>query len=778
LYSGADPRFQNFTLISTSPPTNNQYYLSNDLRVFTFTPGISTAPPGLAFSDPYQYLRGFLNYLNTTYSTPAGGDPFTGALAAFPQSGQFSDDSSVTPYTYQNGQRYNNYNFGIARVRLDGVNNDQASDVKVFFRLWTANSPDTWFDTTNIYTTTTTTTASGSLDYPTPAPNDYTFPVFGTSKPTLADPANSEFGTTSTTPPVATGLNARDLTVPTGGELWAYYGCFFDLYSNPSPYPTNLLGGTHHCMVAQIDYSASPILNANGQWATPWTNNKLAQRNLSYTAGGNPVAQTQIIPQTFDIAPTAPVPTTAATALQRPDDLLIDWATVPAGSTANVYWPGINASDVIALANQWYSAHDISASDIHTLLMPITDAKQTYIPIPTSAGEKFAGLITINLPSTIVKGMEFQIVVQRITTALYTPRIIAIAEVPRLASNSQKVIHAAAEAPQQNTNGETYYWRQIVGSFSLHIPIVPHENLLPTEYDSLAILKWRLTQIPPTHRWYPVIERLIAATEGRIEGAGGDPAQVPPSPTGAPISVTAPGSGSGNKGCGCECCKKAPCHHHHAHGHGECGHGKGLECGKHHCPHEPKKHEKKCPKCDKGGEKDCHHHQSHYPCHGKPCDKHIEKEICNDCEKGGEKCTKHKGSEKEKCKDCEAGGGKCNKHDDNRCLPRRRRPDSSDGDETSPPRRRRPDPLVGKVSEIRYDCQGAFGGLGLRVECCEAEVRVDFCEICQIGLTGRIVDAFHSGNTVRIVLDEDERIEELGYIAREKVPHRDEVYVR
>jgi hypothetical protein len=725
-YSGADPRFQNFTSLSTSPPTNNQYYLSDDLRVFTFAAGLTPTPPGVTFSDPYSYLEAYLNYLNTTYNTPtANGDPFAaGALATFPQNtptgnDELTNDASVTPFTYQNGIQYSNYNFGIARVRLSGTQGDTASGVKVFFRLWSGgSSPDTWFDTTNIYTTST----SGPLDYPVPAPNDYTFPVFGTLEPTLTDPSNPEFGTTSATPPVATGINIRDLTVPAGGELWVYYGCFLDLYSTPSPYPTSLLGGAHHCMVAQIDYSASPIINANGQWSTPQNNDKLAQRNLSYVPGGNPVAQTQIIPQVFDITPTTPVPTTAATPLQRPDDLLFDWATVPSGSTANIYWPGVNASDVIGLANQWYAYHSISASDTHTLVVTINDTKQTYIPIPTSAGEKFAGLITINLPGTIVKGMEFQVVVERITTIQYTPQIIPI---PKIAHQTdvappqfEKSVITAAALPQADSNAP-YYWRQIIGSFSLRIPIVPHGNLLPAEYDGLAILKWRLTQMPPTNRWYPVIERLIGVTEGRIEGAGGDPTLIPPSgsPRGAPVSVTVPGSGG--KG-GCDCGTNHPCHHHrHV---------------KHHCTH--KKHEKeKCCECEEDSEPPYHHHPRQEP-------------------RGT-----HKKHEKEKCHECEQEGkGKCDKHKSQPHHHPKHSPECH------------PEKLVkvtGKISEIRYDCEGAFCGLVLKADCCREEVRVEICERCQGGLTEKIIGAFNARNLVSLSLDEEGRIEELGYVAQE-----------
>ena len=40
----------------------------------------------------------------------------------------------------------------------------------------------------------------------------------------------------------------------------------------------------------------------------------------------------------------------------------------------------------------------------------------TYIPIPAGAGGSFAGLFTVDLPSTVRYGDEFDILVRRITT--------------------------------------------------------------------------------------------------------------------------------------------------------------------------------------------------------------------------------------------------------------------------------------------------------------------------------------------------------------------------
>jgi hypothetical protein len=58
--------------------------------------------------------------------------------------------------------------------------------------------------------------------------------------------------------------------------------------------------------------------------------------------------------------------------------------------------------------------------------------------------------------------------------------------------------------------------------------------MLRPDEDTLAVMKWRLQQMPLSNRWYPVLKRYISYLSARIEGLGGDPNAIPPSPDGAP----------------------------------------------------------------------------------------------------------------------------------------------------------------------------------------------------------------------------------------------------
>jgi hypothetical protein len=150
LLPGADPYF--------SPLAPNvkgeQWYLNQDLRVFTVCPGINNSPivdgsrSGRPFLTPnlptdweagpgYSYITSLLNYFNS----PGTADPFS----LLPdQSSALTEDSTVAPAQINPSgtgptDKYANYVFAVARVRCSGPSDGKP--VKVFFRLFTSNSP-------------------------------------------------------------------------------------------------------------------------------------------------------------------------------------------------------------------------------------------------------------------------------------------------------------------------------------------------------------------------------------------------------------------------------------------------------------------------------------------------------------------------------------------------------------------------------------------------------------------------------------------------------------
>jgi hypothetical protein len=520
LLYGADPYLAN-----VDPSQGNVNWLSQDLRVFTATPSVNNTPvPGSppfgadSFDGAYAYIQALLGYLNASFNNPAGIDPFNPASNVIPQqSGAYTGDSSVTPST----NSHKDYNFAVARVRMRGPQGSagEAQNTRVFFRLWSTQTADTDFQSS---TYPSHTDAAGLPDWPQPAADSHTFPFFATGNaPNLNDPNNPEYGTN--------GVNNKTILNLTGDQVWAYYGCFLNVYDpanviNGQPVQ-NLLNGTHHCLVAQIAYDGAPIVNANGVTESPGNSDKLAQRNLQVTASDNPgPPSTHVIPQTFDLRPSLAPILGQDVLLQYPDELMIDWGNTPVGSKASIYWPQANASQILQTASRLYASHLLSAADANTIQCQVTGGI-TYVPIPSGASQNLAGLLTIDLPQTVVTGQEFNIVLRRLVT-----RRLIEPPPPRIASREVLTAirgdHARAALPMN--------WRYVAGTFQVKIPVATATSMLPQEEDTLAIFKWRLGAMSPSNRWYPVLNRYIGYIEGRVRGLGGDPDKIPPSPDGAP----------------------------------------------------------------------------------------------------------------------------------------------------------------------------------------------------------------------------------------------------
>ena len=218
--------------------------------------------------------------------------------------------------------------------------------------------------------------------------------------------------------------------------------------------------------------------------------------------------------------------------LDLPDELMVDWGNTPAGSTASFYWPQLNAADVVALAGKIYGSHLLSVADANTVKCTVTKGV-TYIPIALASGVNFAGLLTIDLPKTVRYGQEFNIVLRRVSTIQVdtepVPRIEARPThrthslPPREHQPRPGGLNEAGPVPPSNPappTPEISTWRQIAGAFQVRIPVTTSAVMLPIEENTLAVLKWRLEQISPVNRWYPVLDAMSHWSLGEWLGWG------------------------------------------------------------------------------------------------------------------------------------------------------------------------------------------------------------------------------------------------------------------
>ncbi len=498
-------------------------WLSIDLRVFHVRAGEHRfgATMGANASLAPQYIRDVIQNFTAGHGT-AGGETFDGlerreepsALYIFPTDGPGGTGNKV-------------FNFALAKVRYIGTIG--AANVRVFFRLFTCQTTTAAYDQSTSYRRWPANPAGHPIPLAGIRGNEYvTLPFFAEARVDSTavnmnrqtDPANIQ--------PFA----------PTGGaEVDVFYGCWLDInqplkpdgsannvlpavvpsinkdgpFSNAVPIQQAIMRNPHQCLVAEIAFD--PIAIPAGKDPSNW--DKLAQRNLAWSDLPNPgVDGSRRALNPFEVRP-------SAFNLQRdrsPDELMIDWRNLPAGTTASIYLPAVLANEVIGMASRMYTSHDLRASDEYTIECAARGI--TYIPVPIGSGIDFAGLLSVTLPPSIRRGQVFNVVVRQVTDAFGLRK----SSTPEFEERGQTAASAARSSEIR--------WRRTVGAFELAIPIHTKEVLLEPEERLLSLLRWVQMAIPKQSRWFSVFERYLGYVGDRVTGFGGDPAQVPASPFG------------------------------------------------------------------------------------------------------------------------------------------------------------------------------------------------------------------------------------------------------
>ena len=534
---GEDPYFQN---LDKTNPKAYPIWLSYDVRFFKTTPSQMPLTFGIPnptdASDCISYIQNVISYLNT---------PAAIASDAFDNTLSQNEDTSALEYLPADKSGNLTFNFAVARVRiLANSSGTLPSPVRVFFRLFPVQSTATTFAEVG--------TAEGAYRWGTDGSTGHkialmgvgtnqqgalewtTVPCFAAARINLAPsnlPMNQQHD----------DANARTITTIAGQEVDTFFGCWLDLNQQgvqnqqgqwtiqpqqflpavPPPLQSQWDGtfsgslvslneiisnAPHQCLVAEIRYDDTPV--PPGSDTTD--SDKLAQRNIAWIDGPNPGQDpSRVMPHPFEVRASSP-------AAREVDELLIFWGTTPAGSSASFYLPAVSAADVIALADRMYPAHRLSVIDAHTIGCPVGNA--TLIPIPKGVGA-YAGLLAVDLPPGIRRGDRYDIVVRQITEA--TAFVAPPPPVPQIRLTRPTVAPA-------NTGG-SFSWRKTSGTFQVTITISTKEVLLYPEERLLAWLKWKLSVLPKSLRFYPVLQRYLGLIIGRVTGYGGKPGQIPPS---------------------------------------------------------------------------------------------------------------------------------------------------------------------------------------------------------------------------------------------------------
>ena len=496
-------------------------WLSTDVRVFQCRAGESRfgATIGSTASDATAFIKQVIANLN---SGSSGGQTFD-SISTDPQTSSLELSEKI------NG--INVFNFAIAKVRYRGT--IDISNVRVFFRLFPAATTSTNFDSNTTYRRATQGTNEVPLLGLSSSGDLLTIPCFAESRVNSAAVA-----VTMQTDPA----NVRTIIHDSGGnEVAAYFGCWLDINQTPSQFPSKpapsdgpwssgrksvqeLMRNAHQCLVAEIAFDPDPIPAG----ASPGGSDKLAQRNLVIVESANPGFEaSRRILTTFDLRP---IPTRKERV--PPDELLIDWGNTPSDSIASVYIPEVDAGQIIALANARYGSHRLGKIDGQTLRLPVGGI--SYVPLPPGTSSGLTGLLSVELPDTVRKGEVYTIVIRQVTNEVAK----AIAPPPVVAD--RRLMPSAAVA----THGQTglIWWRRIIGSYQVTIPVRTKEAILPQEVRLLSVLRWILKSVSADDRWYPVFSRYVELIGERVRALGGDPTHVEPSPAGtaaeAPVEPT------------------------------------------------------------------------------------------------------------------------------------------------------------------------------------------------------------------------------------------------
>lgn len=213
---------------------------------------------------------------------------------------------------------------------------------------------------------------------------------------------------------------------------------------------------------------------------------------------------------TMDIKASAP----AAPADSKPDELMINWATLPTASTASLFLPSVDADDLIATAASRYGHQPFTRIDAHTVSCSAQGV--TFVPIPPASGN-IASFIDVALPHTVQPGDKLTVAVSQITSAQGT-----------IPTN----IDPALPPAHDRLHSTVITWRKVAGTFQLALKVASKTDTLPIAERDLSLLRWIFAAMPLTSRWYPIFARYLTALASQISELGGDPADIPPSATG------------------------------------------------------------------------------------------------------------------------------------------------------------------------------------------------------------------------------------------------------
>src|SRR5260370_32076308 len=169
-------------------------------------------------------------------------------------------------------------------------------------------------------------------------------------------------------------------------------------YQNPLLTIQQLVTGLHYCLVTEIFFwPPGTVTDPIPVSATPASSDRLAQRNLSFDSSGNPGwPSTHTVQHTMMVKPSGlPVDAGRAAAIREgvtgPDELIIEWGNVPRGTEATLFFPEIDADEILALSLLRQHPITLDKVDVNTISAKVADV--SFIPLPARPPGNLAALL-------------------------------------------------------------------------------------------------------------------------------------------------------------------------------------------------------------------------------------------------------------------------------------------------------------------------------------------------------------------------------------------------
>lgn len=536
------------------------HWLSTDVRVFTMRPGLTRA--GILHGPDANASITFIQALLGTFNlTPTDEDhPFFDISEDLQQS-QLELASQV------NGQPV--FNFAVAKVRYRAPIGVDASDVRVFFRMFNVATTGLEFN--------------GTL-YARQGNGANSTPLLGLAGGEIASiPFYAEARDADMT-------NQSDITnrrtLDGGGmiEVTEYFGCWLDFNQPTARFPLNpphngsggaftgsllsiqqLVRNTHCCLVAEIHYPLDPIPNG----ATPGSHENISQRNLVIVESDNPgttathtvqstfeIKPSDIplaIPQAFGFLPQAPVVIEAVPQIARRSPQETPAAVLPESEKAHIRdepppalaaEPGeyVTRRQPVARAAPVF----LGAMTVFAMAKPRPEPDELLIrwnnlPRDSRVMLYMPDVDTHEIVSAAAARNGPPVLVARDTGTIFC-RVGDVSYVPIPGPRSLNIPGMISiELPPTVTHGQIFTvtihqisgWpRRIIGTFQVTIPVHTAVEILPGEIRKLSVLRFIGQSIPSGNRWFRIWQRLLDQIADRVRGLGGDPDSIAPSPTG------------------------------------------------------------------------------------------------------------------------------------------------------------------------------------------------------------------------------------------------------